>query len=62
MPVGVGANFLSEHAAATVLSLYFVGAVISHLRIKDKFAAFAPALVLAVISIATTVLINANLS
>jgi len=62
MPVGVGANFLSEHAAATGFWLRFIGAVISHLRIKDKFAAFAPALVLAVISIATTVLINADLS
>ena len=49
-------------AAATGLSLYFIGAVISHLRIKDKFAAFAPAFVLALISIGTTVLINSNLS
>ena len=49
-------------AAATGLSLYFIGAVIAHLRVKDKFAVFAPAFVLAVISIATALLINSNLS
>ncbi|MBU6347385.1 MAG: DoxX family protein [Actinomycetales bacterium] len=49
-------------AAATGLSLYFIGAVIAHLRVKDKFAAFAPAFGLALISIATTLLINSNLS
>ena len=59
----IGLKFHSlAFAAATGLSLYFIGAVISHLRIKDKFSAFAPALVLAVISIATALLIKSNLS
>lgn len=35
--------------SAGALMLYFVGAVIAHLRIKDKFKDFAPALFLAVL-------------
>jgi uncharacterized membrane protein YphA (DoxX/SURF4 family) len=43
-------------AAAVGLALYFVGAVVAHLRIGDKIAVFGPALLLAVIAIATTYL------
>ena len=35
--------------SAGALMLYFVGAVIAHIRIKDKFKDFAPALFLAVL-------------
>jgi uncharacterized membrane protein YphA (DoxX/SURF4 family) len=35
--------------SAGALMLYFVGAVIAHLRVKDKFKDFAPALFLAVL-------------
>lgn len=44
-------------AAATGLSLYFVGAVVAHLKIKDSFAAFSPALVLALLSAVNAYLI-----
>lgn len=49
-------------AAATGLALYFLGAVIAHLRAKDKVAEFAPALVLALISATTAYLISSQLS
>ena len=35
--------------SASALMLYFVGAVVAHLRVKDKFKDFAPALFLAVL-------------
>jgi uncharacterized membrane protein YphA (DoxX/SURF4 family) len=35
--------------SAGALMLYFVGAVVAHLRVKDKFKDFAPALFLAVL-------------
>lgn len=35
--------------SASALMLYFLGAVVAHLRIKDKFKNFAPALFLAVL-------------
>jgi uncharacterized membrane protein YphA (DoxX/SURF4 family) len=35
--------------SAGALMLYFVGAVIAHLRVKDKFKDFGPALFLAVL-------------
>ena len=37
-------------AAAIGLALYFMGAVVAHLKKKDAISAFAPALVLALIS------------
>lgn len=42
--------------SALCLSLYFIGAVFSHLKVKHKIADFGPALGLAIISIVTTVL------
>lgn len=42
--------------AAAGLVVYFAGAVVAHLRIKDKVAAFAPALFLFLISVAALVL------
>jgi len=35
--------------SAGALMLYFLGAVVAHLRVKDKFKDFAPALFLAVL-------------
>lgn len=35
--------------SASALMLYFLGAVVAHLRVKDKFKDFAPALFLAVL-------------
>lgn len=43
-------------AAAAGLALYFIGAVVAHLRIGDKVAVFGPALLLAVIAVATAYL------
>ena len=43
-------------AAAVGLALYFLGAVIAHLRIHDKPADFAPAFVLFALAVATVVL------
>ena len=40
-------------AAAIGLALYFIGAVVAHLRLGDKFSLFAPAAFLAVIAVAT---------
>lgn len=40
---------LLAFVSASALMLYFVGAVIAHLRIKDKFKDFGPALFLAVL-------------
>ncbi len=43
-------------AAAIGLSLYFLGAVVAHIRLKDKPAEFAPAFVLFVVAVVTVVL------
>ncbi len=43
-------------AAAVCLALYFAGAVIAHLRVRDKAAAVIPPFVLMVIGIATSLL------
>lgn len=48
LPLGILASFC--------LSLYFAGAVISHLRKRHAFAEFAPALVILLIAISTYVL------
>ena len=40
---------LLAFVSAGALMLYFLGAVIAHLRVKDKFKDFAPALFLAVL-------------
>jgi len=48
-------------AAATGLALYFLGAVVAHLRTKDKVADLAPALFLALVSAATAYLISSQL-
>lgn len=42
--------------AAAALTLYFVGAVISHLRVKQPVKDLAPALVLTLVALATTIL------
>lgn len=42
--------------AALCLTLYFLGAVFAHLRIKDTAVGTAPALALFVLALATTVL------
>ena len=47
-PIGV--------AAAFGITLYFVGALLAHLRIKDKFSKMFPALFLLLISVATLIL------
>lgn len=44
-------------AAAVGLSLYFVGAVVAHLKTKDAFAIFAPALALALLNAVNAYLI-----
>jgi uncharacterized membrane protein YphA (DoxX/SURF4 family) len=43
-------------AAAIGLALYFIGAVVAHLRIGDKIALFGPAAFLAIIAVATAYL------
>ena len=43
-------------AAAVGLALYFLGAVVAHVRLKDKPAEFAPAFVLFVVAVVTVVL------
>lgn len=43
-------------AATTGLALYFLGAVVAHLRIKDKVKDFAPALFLMLVAIAAALL------
>jgi hypothetical protein len=40
---------LLAFTSAGALLLYFLGAVVAHLRVKDKFKDFAPALFLAVL-------------
>lgn len=40
---------LLAFVSAGALMLYFLGAVVAHLRVKDKFKDFAPALFLAVL-------------
>lgn len=45
-------------AAATGLSLYFVGAVVAHLKNKDGIAIFGPALVLALLNAVNAYLIS----
>jgi uncharacterized membrane protein YphA (DoxX/SURF4 family) len=40
---------LLAFVSAGALMLYFVGAVVAHLRVKDKFKDFAPALFLSVL-------------
>ncbi|MFM7617540.1 MAG: DoxX family protein [Actinomycetes bacterium] len=42
--------------AALFLTLYFLGAVFAHLRIKDPLKEVAPAIVLFVVALITTVL------
>ena len=46
--IGIAISKLA-FVSAGALTLYFLGAVIAHLRIKDKFKDFAPALFLAVL-------------
>ncbi len=53
--VGFAVKDLGRLAAAGLV-LYFAGAVVAHLRIKDNFATFAPAFFLFAISIGTLVL------
>ena len=43
-------------AASIGLTLYFLGAVVSHLRKRQNFAEWAPALVLATLALASTLL------
>lgn len=43
-------------AAALCLALYFVGAVLAHVRAKDPVAAMVPPIVLTLIGAATTIL------
>jgi ABC-type multidrug transport system permease subunit len=43
-------------AAAIGITLYFVGALFAHLRIKDKFSKMLPALFLLLISVVTLIL------
>jgi len=53
--VGFAVKDLGRLAAAGFV-LYFLGAVISHLRVKDKVATFAPALFLTLVSAGALVL------
>lgn len=46
---------------AVLIGVIMLGAVAAHLRIKDKFGALAPALVLAVIAIVLAVLLGSDL-
>lgn len=46
--IGIAVPLLA-FISAGALMLYFAGAVIAHLRVKDKFKDFAPALFLAVL-------------
>ena len=48
-------------AAAAGLTLYFTGAVIAHLRVGDKIAAYAPAILLAAIAAYTAYSISTGL-
>jgi len=48
-------------AAAAGLTLYFLGAVFAHLRVKDKVADAAPALFITVMSAVATYLISTQL-
>ena len=48
-------------AAATGLTLYFIGAVIAHIRVKDKAADVLPAAFIALISAVTAYLISSQL-
>ncbi len=50
------ATLLLGRLAAAGLVLYFLGAVVAHLRIKDGVKVFAPAAFLLAISVATLVL------
>lgn len=50
------ATSLLGRAAAAGLVLYFLGAVIAHLRVKDSVKIFAPAAFLLIVSAATLVL------
>ena len=43
-------------AAATGITLYFIGALLAHIRIKDKFSKMFPALFLFIISLLTLIL------
>ena len=42
--------------AAAALTLYFAGAVVSHVRVKQPVKDLAPALVLTLVALATTIL------
>jgi len=53
--IGLGVQALGI-AAAAGLVLYFLGAVVAHLKVKDPAAALAPALGLSVVAIATLIL------
>lgn len=53
--LGIWVPILGLLAAAGFL-VYFVGAVIAHLRVKDAFKEFSPALSLAGISVVTLIL------
>jgi hypothetical protein len=45
-----------ETAAAIGIILFFVGAVLTHLRARDRLASFAPATVFLLLAVATLVL------
>ena len=48
-------------AAAGGLALYFIGAVVAHIRVGDKIAAYAPAIFLAAVAAYTGYLIPSGL-
>jgi uncharacterized membrane protein YphA (DoxX/SURF4 family) len=47
--IGISVQWLQVTAAA-LLTLYFIGAVASHARVRDRFAELAPALVLTMVA------------
>lgn len=46
---------------ALLIAVIMVGAVLAHLRAKDKFGQIAPALVLAILAIVLTILLGSDL-
>ncbi len=50
--IGLASKSLGR-VSAILLAVYFVGAVISHLRVKDTFKVFAPAFFIFVITLVT---------
>ena len=53
--IGFATSLLGRLAAAGLV-LYFLGAVVAHLRVKDRVKVFAPAALLFVVSVATLIL------